>query len=191
MNCREYICKTLAGFFLSLALGGCAVAGDGDAQPAVGHGSDSEQPDLAVEQQGPETTANPTIPAIAAIKVYLKLDPRLTRGLSMGDRWVSPARFATARQPGQRGTVEARAVALDKRGQLLNRRLEPEWLAADSAHVSVSARRANSVVISIQRPGESTVNVTDGAVSEILTIRSTYDEQNDLTQLVISRADPD
>lgn len=171
MNCREYICKASAGFFLSLALGACAVTGD-----AVGQ---------------PEPAADPTIPTLAAIKVYLKLDPHLTRGVNMGDRWVSPPSFATTRQPGKRGMVEVRAVGLDDRGQLLNRRLEPEWLAADAAMVNVSPTRGNSVTISMQSPGESTLRVTYGEVSETLTLQAVYDEQNDLTQLVIARVAPD
>jgi hypothetical protein len=189
VNCREHTCKALAGFFLSLALGSCTFTGDGDATPAAGHDPDAEMADVVVPaEQAPEIAAGPTIPVIAAIKVYLQLDPHLTRGVSMGDRWVSPASFTTARQPGKQGTVEARAVALDDTGRLLNRRLEPDWLAVNSALVSVSPTRGNSVTITVQSPGESTLRVTDGDVVEILTIRADYDEQHDATQLVISRS---
>ena len=191
MNCREYICKALAGFFLSLALGGCPVTGDGDSPPAVGHDPDSEQADVVVEQQEPETTANPTIPTVAAIKVSFKLDPHLTRGANMGDRWVSPPSFTTTRQSGKQVTVDARAVGLDYRGRLLDRRLEPEWLAADPARVSVSPTPGNRVTITMQSPGESILSVTHGEVSEILTLQAVYDEQNDMAHLVISRGGPD
>lgn len=182
MNYREYICTALAGLYLSLMLSVCAVAGEGATPPATGTDPDPGRAD---------TAANPTIPTVAEIKVYFKLDPHLTRSLHMGDRWVSPSSFTTTRQPGRHGTVEVRAVGLDYRGQLLNRRLEPEWLAADSAQILVSPTRGNSVTITLQSPAESILHVTYGEVSETLTIRGIYDEQNDLTEVVISRDGPD
>ncbi len=167
---------------MSLALTASAVADDGDAYVAKGPDQDTATVDAA---------AKPAIPTLAIIQVYFKLDPHLTRGVNMGDRWVSPASMKTVRQPGQSGTIEARAAGLNYRGQLMSRRLEPEWLAADSALVSVSPTRGNIVTITMQSPGQSTLTLTHGEITETLTIRSTYDEQNDLTELILSRQRPE
>jgi len=160
---------------LSLALSGC-----------VNQDSDSKKANV-VAQQGPETAAKPTIPTVAAIKVYLKLDPSLTRGVNMGDRWVSLPTFTTTRHPGKQLTVDARAVGLDDRGRLMDKRLAPEWVAADPDMVTVSPARGNTVKITALRPGESSVRLVYGSVSTILTIKATYDEPNDLTQVSISQ----
>ncbi len=192
MNYGEYIDKASTVVVLSLAFSGCAVSFAGAAQTTdpdkVG---DSAKTEVAPPEQGQNTAPSPAIPVLAQIRVDFMLDPRLTRSLSMGDRWVSPPTFTNARQPGKRGTVKARAVGLDYRGRLLNRRLEPEWLAADPAQVTVSPTRGNRVTITMQSPGESTLNVNHGDVSETLTLKATYDEQNNMTQLVISRVAPD
>jgi hypothetical protein len=187
VNCREYIGKALAGFLLSLALTGGTFAGDGDVPQTADHDPGSERADVVPGQQAPETAANPATPILVSIKIYFKLDPQLTRGLYMGDRWVSPPSFTTTRQPGKHGTIEVRAVGLDYRGRLLSRHLEPEWLVADSAQISVSSTRGNSVTITMQSPAESTLRVTYGEVSETLTIRADYQEQYDTTQLVIAQ----
>ena len=166
MGYRAYVCKALTGIVLSLALSGC-----------VDQASTSEKADVA----------KPTIPTVAAIKVYLKLDPSLTRGVSMGDRWVSLPTFTTTRHPGKQLTVDARAAGLDDRGRLMDKRLAPEWLAADPDAVMVSPARGNTVKITALRPGESSLRLVYGSVSTTLTIKATYDQPNDLTQVSISQ----
>lgn len=155
----------LAGIVLSLALSGC-----------VDQGSASEQ-----------AAAKPSVPTVTAIKVYLKLDPSLTRGVNMGDRWVSLPTFTTTRHPGKQLTVDARAVGLDDRGRQMDKRLAPEWLAADPDVLMVSPARGNTVQITALRPGESSLRLAYDSVSIILTTKATYDQPNDLTQLSISQ----
>ncbi len=166
------ICKALAGFLLGVALTGCGSCSDKTGGAAV-------EPD--------STQPNPTAPAIAAIKVYFKQDPRLTRGRQMGDRWLAPPTFMTTRYPGRQLTVDAKATGVNDQGKLLVRRLEAEWLPGDPDHVVVSPSKGSEVTITIQSPGESELQVTRGELSETFTLRATYDEKNDLTQLVISR----
>jgi hypothetical protein len=165
MGYRAHVCKALAGIVLSLALSGC-----------VDQDSASEK-----------AAAKPSIPTVAAIKVYLKLDPSLTRGMNMGDRWVSIPTFTTTRHPGKQLTVDARAVGLDDRGRVLDKRLAPEWLAADPNVVMVSPARGNTVKITALRPGESSLRLVHGSVSTTLTIKATYDQPNNLTQVSISQ----
>jgi FKBP-type peptidyl-prolyl cis-trans isomerase FklB len=70
------------------------------------------------------------------IKMSFKLDPRLTRGRYMGDRWVSPPTYTGVRQEGKEYAVEARAEGLDAKGRPM--RISPEWIPSDPGMVTVS-----------------------------------------------------
>ena len=165
VNHRKTARQGLAGLAFCLALGGCAGFAEADAAP--------------------KPQAKPTPPVLAEIRIEFKLDPALTRGLSMGDRWVSPATFTNVRQPGNQGTVVARAVGLDHRGRLMIRRLEAEWLPADPDMVAVAMGEGSEVKITIRGAGESSLRVTAGAVSRTLTIKATY--QDNMTQAEVSQ----
>lgn len=123
-----------------------------------------------------------TARSLAAMKVVFKLDPRLTRSLYMGDRWVSPATYTGL----QRGTfmVEAKALGRNAQGQQVN--ASPEWIPADPGMVTVSPPQGNAVTISVHRAGQSRVNVVSGAVSRILSIKATQPSDSTL-QVEISQ----
>ncbi len=132
----------------------------------------------------------PTGAALGGIKVYFKLDPSLTRGLYLGERWVSPPTYSTALQEGARATVEARAEGQDVRGGRLVRNLAAEWLPADPDMVTVSPGPGNVVTLTVRRAGETTLEVRSGEVSRILVIRTTYRQQENRTQVRISQGQP-
>ncbi len=188
MRRRKHACQALTCSFLILVLAGCcALSADGGVVPAA----ESEEPAKATgaEPQGPASLANPAGAALAGIKVYFKLDPELTRGLYLGDRWVSPRTYTSVLQPGKQATVEARTEGQDARGRRLIRYLSAEWLPADPDMVTVSPGPGNEVRIIVHHAGESAVEVKSGEISTTLSIRATYRDQANRTQVAISRED--
>jgi FKBP-type peptidyl-prolyl cis-trans isomerase len=112
-----------------------------------------------------------TSTALTAIKVSFKLDPQLTQGLYMGERWVSPPRYNGARA-GKSITVDARADGLDAKGSTRN--ITPKWIPADPAMVTVTPSEGNAVAITVHHAGQSTLQVTAGGISKELDIKAEY-----------------
>lgn len=174
-----------AAFFSSLALAGLSALCF-DAGAAAAEAADPTE----ARGSAPRRPASPTVlpgAAVAGIKVYFKLDPLLTRGLYLGERWVSPPTYTSALQEGEQATVEARAEGQDTRRRRLVKYLSAEWLPADPAMVRVSPGPANVVKITVQKPGESTVQVRFGEVSRTLIIKATYRDRENGTQVEISQ----
>jgi hypothetical protein len=108
-----------------------------------------------------------SVPAASAtdIKVSFKLDPRLTRSLYMGDRWVSPPTYSGL-QEGE-FSVQARAQGHDAGGRPVAATLN--WRSADPQIVSVAPGQGNAVTITVHRAGESRVRVTlENASKEVI-----------------------
>jgi hypothetical protein len=110
--------------------------------------------------QAPRKDASLSGALPADINVSFKLDPRITSGLYMGERWVSPPKYSGV----QEGTfsVDARAQVLDAKGQSVD--VNPEWMVADTMMVTVSPGRGKQVTITVHRAGESIVRVTVPAI---------------------------
>ncbi len=109
--------------------------------------------------------------ALADIKISYKLDARVTRGLYMGDRWVSPPTYSSA-VDGKTITVDARVEGVDAKGTTIA--IRPHWIPADPEMVTVSPAEGSEVKITIQRAGESRVRVTSQGVSKDLAIKAAY-----------------
>lgn len=124
----------------------------------------------ALEEQSDKTA--PASP-LADIQVYFKLDPRLTRGLYMGDRWVSPPIY-TRLGEGKELVVEARAHGLGPGGETM--KVSPEWIPADPGMVAVSPPRGNLVKITVRRPGRSSLKITSAGISREVTIKASHKE---------------
>src|SRR3990172_9543958 len=69
----------------------------------------------------------------ANIKVIFKLDPSLTRGMYMGDRWVSPPTY-TSSQSGKTATIEAKVSGF-------NKGIKPTWTPSDPKMVKVTPQQ--------------------------------------------------
>jgi hypothetical protein len=111
----------------------------------------------------------PVVPSPAAIRVAFKLDPRLTTGLYMGERWVSPPTHS-AFQVGTSVTVDARASGVDAKGKPA--RISARWTTADPRMVTFTRGEGNDVKITIQRAGESVIDVTSHGVSKQLAVKA-------------------
>jgi FKBP-type peptidyl-prolyl cis-trans isomerase FklB len=102
---------------------------------------------------------------VVDIQFYFKVDPRLTRGLYMGDRWITPSTYVGA---GGQNTVSARARCVDRGGRPIE--VSPTWIASDPEMVAVSPGEGNEVQILVKRAGKSSLLVTSQGVTEELDI---------------------
>jgi len=121
--------------------------------------------------------AKPPMPPAAvppAIKVLFLLDPRVTRGMYMGDRWVSPPTY-TAVQAGSEATVEAIAQLAAPGGRLMD--ISPRWTPSDSQMLTVLPNQGHRVKITVRCAGESRLRVESEGLSRELLVRASVKDQ--------------
>jgi hypothetical protein len=116
-------------------------------------------------QEASEQQAAPAAP-LRDINVVFKLDPRLTRGMYMGDRWVSTS---SGVQQGKY-TAEARVQGVDANGRPVE--IGPKWTPADPEMVTVSPGQEGTVEITVTRPGQSSLRVSSEGVTRTLSIKA-------------------
>jgi hypothetical protein len=109
--------------------------------------------------------------AAAKIEVSLRLDPRLTRGNGMGDRWLPSSAFTAHR--GGPIAFHARAAVFD--GRDVKTDATPTWTAAEPDLVTVSPGRGDRVELRIGRPGRTTIEVRAGPARRTLDVRAFRD----------------
>jgi len=129
-----------------------------------------------------QKAAGPAAVSAPALNVSFKLDPRITRGMYMGERWVSPPTYTTA-QAGKEITVDARVDGLDAAGKLAG--ASPVWKAEDLDMVRVSPGHGRQVKITVRRSGESVLSVTCGKAIRKLTVKAIT--RDNITQVEISQ----
>ena len=134
------------------------------------------------KQGGSATDTAPTVATLTDIKVSFKLDPRLTHGVYMGDRWVSPPTYTRVQEPGKPLTVDARVEGLDAKGRPMS--ISPDWIPSDPDMVTVTPDKDGAVNIIVQHTGESRLMVTAAGVSRELFIRAK--SENDAMQVEIA-----
>ncbi|HSR63998.1 MAG TPA: hypothetical protein VLM17_00105 [Xanthomonadaceae bacterium] len=110
-----------------------------------------------------------------------RLDPSLTQGLQMGDRWVSPPEFYFA-QPGTQFVVEAKAQNLDARGARLD--VSGNWAATNPEMVAIT-RQPDGVMLVVREPGESDVTLRAG--SGVVTLHISAEQLPDSMRVRISQ----
>ena len=87
-----------------------------------------------------------------------RLDPTLTQGIQMGDRWVSPSEFYFA-QPGTQFVVQVKAQNLDGRGSHLD--VSGNWATTNPEMVAIT-RGADGITLVVREPGESDLTLRAG-----------------------------
>ncbi len=108
--------------------------------------------------------------SISVIKISFKLDPRLTKGVYMGERWVSPPEYIRVQEAGKELKVEARAYGVDKTGK--HSLISPEWKPANTSVLRVSPTQGQSVEIIVLREGQSKLKVIFGDDSRELDVKA-------------------
>ena len=116
------------------------------------------------------------------INISFKVDTRLTRGLYMGDRWVSTPTYTPARQ-GKTATVEAAADGVNDTGKRV--KIKPEWIPSDPDMVEVTRGTGDEVQITVKRPGESKVKVVAQGLTKELAIKAV--DQGDAIAIEIAQ----
>jgi hypothetical protein len=112
--------------------------------------------------------------ALTGITVSFKMDPRIARGLYLGDRWISPPTYTSSLQEGKEITVEARVHGVDAKGNTMN--IKPGWTPSDPEMVTVTPGEGSEVEITVKRVGKSTLKVAAPGVSKELSIKATEAE---------------
>ena len=121
--------------------------------------------------------------ALTGFAVSFKVDPRLTKGLYMGDRWVSPPTFTSTFQEGKETTVEARVPGVDAKGNKM--KIKPKWTPSDPEMVTVTPGEGSDVKIVVKRAGKSTLKVAAPGASKELSIKAT--EEGDVLRVEITQ----
>jgi FKBP-type peptidyl-prolyl cis-trans isomerase len=122
----------------------------------------------------------PAAADIAGIQVSFKLDPRLTQGQYMGERWVSPPTYTTTLD-----TVEARVAGVDPKGSIGN--ISAKWIPSDPDMVTVSPGQGKEVKITVKRAGVSTLKVVSQGVSKALSVKATVMNEGKALQVEITQ----
>lgn len=135
--------------------------------------------ELQQEMKGKQAAAA----APADIKVSFRLDPRITQGLYMGERWVSPPTF-TMVQEGKTCTIDAQTSGVVSKGKR-KKMVSPRWVPSDPGMVTVSPGVGNRVKITVLREGDSTLRVALPTASKVLSVKAAYQDNAirvDITQ---------
>ncbi|MDP2660088.1 MAG: hypothetical protein Q8R28_05115 [Dehalococcoidia bacterium] len=120
----------------------------------------------------PAPTAAPAASGLAGIQVSYRLDPWLIGGTYGGELWVSPAVFGPTTQGGNTFTLQVRAQGLDGQGNPMV--ISPQWKPADPETLAVSPSQGSVVMLTVQRPGQSSLQVVSQGFSKTLSIVAAY-----------------
>lgn len=96
--------------------------------------------------------------------VAFRLDPALTQGIYLGQRWVSPPSFYFA-QPGAQFVVDAKAQDIDARGTRTD--VSGDWATSNPEMVAIT-RHADGAMLVVREPGESDLTVRAGSDTKTL-----------------------
>jgi len=166
MRKKKEASGALMKMFFMLTLVGFLLSSDGCA-PAL----QREEPikaDVSATPVNPDSNAVPS-PTLTGITISFKLDPRITRGSYMGDRWVSPPTYARVGEEKEL-TVDAKVRGLDAKGRPKD--ISPTWTPSDPDMVTVTPGQGNQVLITVKHAGESSLTVTYGVVTKKLDIKA-------------------
>lgn len=141
------LARTWLGVLLVLAAGGAAA----DAQEAPAR---------------QRARAAQPIP-LTGIGASFRLDPRLTRSLYLGDRWVSPKTYSRV-QDGKTLVVEARAVGHKPRGRPVP--VPATWTSDRPEVLSVAPPRGPEVVLTAHRLGRARLVLAFGPYSKAFAV---------------------
>ena len=124
--------------------------------------------------RGAEASQRPLPPAQVAplalppkLTVAFRLDPELTRGMFMGDRWVTPATYFFAQQ-GPRFLVQAKPQQIDSHGAHVD--LRGDWSVSNPAMVAVTPGPRGEVTLVVRQRGQARVTVATGSGSKVLQV---------------------
>jgi len=138
---------------------------------AASEGNSAASKTTGARAQGSQDkSVGATARALGAINISVKRDPRISKGLYMGDRWLELPYTQVGQ--GKQVTVEARAEGLADEGKPV--RIAPQWIPADPEMITVTPSQGKEVTITVLRPGESSIEVSSQGVSRQLGVKADY-----------------
>jgi hypothetical protein len=117
------------------------------------------------------------------LRVYFKLDPRLTQSLQMGERFVSPDTFYTTVQRGTELTVEVEGRTLNVVGDKNDVPLS--LIASDPASAKVAHGQGNRLKVKLRGCGTHGLQAVGHGQSKQLTVATIC--ENGTIRAVISQ----
>ena len=85
------------------------------------------------------------------VAVAFRLDPNLTRGMFLGERWVSPPSFFFA-QPGTQYVAQGKAQYVDAFGERAN--VAADWSTTDPGMIALTRHASGDATIVVLHPGD-------------------------------------
>jgi hypothetical protein len=165
-GCARELAASLIVISLAAApAAGCGTDDGSDPAPpadATGAGDPAAPAPGAPPAPAAAPAPAPAPPAAPRLRVWFKLDPRLTDGAYMGERWVSPPRYHAAAQAGSTFSAQARVE-----------QQTATWTPSDGA-VAVLPAAGRQVDITISSPGRSTLTVAAGEDTATVTVDATH-----------------
>ncbi|KGQ20297.1 hypothetical protein LF41_833 [Lysobacter dokdonensis DS-58] len=113
-----------------------------------------------------ETPAQPQQRMVVAFK----LPTDITRGHYLGERWVSPPKFAFA-QAGREYTAQAKLQQVGDDGTRTD--LSGDWSTSDPNMIAISHDAAGQVTLVVREPGEAQLTASAGGQRKVLKVRAT------------------
>ena len=137
---------------------------------------DAVQPSTAVERTEGTSMASlpPARPEAAGatrpprLKVAFQLDPALTQGLYLGQRWVHPPTFDFV-QPGVAFVVRAKAQRVDSASERQD--VSGDWAASNPEMVAID-RGPGEVTLTIREAGDSELVVQAAGERNVLRVHA-------------------
>jgi hypothetical protein len=117
-----------------------------------------------------QQAASPEAAALKGIKVSFQVDPRVTRGMYMGEQWVSPPNYIRVQEGENKLIVPAQAMGLDAKGGQV--KINPTWKPGNADIVQVSPAQGPKVELTVLKEGQTDLTVTLGGVSKKLTVKA-------------------
>jgi len=90
------------------------------------------------------------------VAVAFRLDSDLTRGLFLGERWVSPPSFFFA-QPGSRYVAQGKAQYVDAFGERAD--VAADWATSVPDMIALTRHASGDATIVVRRPGDGEFTV--------------------------------
>lgn len=112
---------------------------------------------------------SPEAAAFKDIKVLFKLDPRITQGMYMGERWIAPPKYIRVQEGQKPLMIEARAMGLDAQGK--QGPIKAHWTSAEPEIVKVSPFQGHQVEITVLRAGQTELKVDFQGISKTLSVK--------------------
>ena len=110
------------------------------------------------------------VTSITDIKISFKMNPSITQGTYVGDRWISPPYYNV--EEGKEITVEAVAKGLTAQGKLIN--INAVWQSSNPAMITISPNKGVKVELTILKEGKSELKVTFEGISKKLPVKAWY-----------------